>query len=582
MDFNWKIFKQTIISNNFTSNKFKLINNFELCFNEYIKIPYLPEKKRPKFNKSILEINPNFNIETYRNSIKDISNKISDEDLEYNYFLKKDINASKNYIYLQLSDNQWENLFNLASCYGIFRSYNKDLFISPHDLKLNLHFLKNFKIENKITTHEYEPFNSVLTVFPTLIKGNFFNESYFLKYKSEIIELFKIDNILKNSLIEKFPDIKQRYFIHIDKNENEDYYQESINYIKTNDTDVKFYIISNDYEYCKSLNWLEGDFLETLSEYELFFIMSLCEKGGICSNFFSWWGSYLNENNKKIVIFPNKNGYIGSKYFNSETKVFKTKRYDLSQTSIIIPLRIDHNDRLVNLKIVLTFLLTLFETTIILIENGEKSHYSYIEDFLDKEQLSMINYEFQYSNDLLFHRMKILNECLAKVKTPVVANYDIDCLIDINSYLECQNLILNNKYDVIHPFLSTYGVNYINIDIKEKGNLFNVYEEHKKYKFGWHIAGNGFIIFFNTEKYRWMGGENENFKSWGPEDNERIYRAKKLGLRYLSFPKKIYHLEHFRTENSNTDNPYFKKNDELFNYLSKLSDEDLKKYYNIK
>lgn len=270
---------------------------------------------------------------------------------------------------------------------------------------------------------------------------------------------------------------------------------------------------------------------------------------------------------------------LGVNYLQNE---ISNKKFDLTKTSFIIPLRIDHNDRLVNLKLVVSFLTKYFETTIIIIENGEESHLSYIEDFLDKEQLKMINYEFQYSNDSLFHRMKILNECLAKVKTPVVANYDIDCLIEINSYLECQNLILNNTYDVIHPFLSACGVNYINIDIKEKVDLSNLNEEHKKYKFGWNLGGNGFIIFFNTEKYRWMGGENENFKSWGPEDNERIYRIKKLGLRYHRLHKRVYHLQHYRTPNSSRSNPYYEQNFKLYEFIKTLSLEDLKLYYNIK
>jgi hypothetical protein len=36
-------------------------------------------------------------------------------------------------------------------------------------------------------------------------------------------------------------------------------------------------------------------------------MMSLCEKGGICPNSsYSWWGGWLNKNEEKIVIFPNK------------------------------------------------------------------------------------------------------------------------------------------------------------------------------------------------------------------------------------------------------------------------------------
>ena len=74
--------------------------------------------------------------------------------------------------------------------------------------------------------------------------------------------------------------------------------------------------------------------------------------------------------------------------------------------------------------------------------------------------------------------------------------------------------------------------------------------------------------------------ENENFKSWGPEDQEKHYRFPKLGYNVGRFNNFVYHLEHSRGKDSETINPYFKDNMDLFSKLETFTEEELKTYYN--
>jgi hypothetical protein len=71
------------------------------------------------------------------------------------------------------------------------------------------------------------------------------------------------------------------------------------------------------------------------------------------------------------------------------------------------------------------------------------------------------------------------------------------------------------------------------------------------------------------------------FISYGPEDAERVERFRKLDLKvcHLQHENYIYHLEHVRHHDSNTSNPFFKSNVNLFNELSKFGKEDLRSIY---
>ena len=96
----------------------------------------------------------------------------------------------------------------------------------------------------------------------------------------------------------------------------------SYSYIKNdrNFINAHFYILSDDIEFCKQFDifnkfGMRRTFIENETALNSLYIMTLCNFGGICSNStFSWWGSYMNENPNKIVIFPDKwieNGRYG-------------------------------------------------------------------------------------------------------------------------------------------------------------------------------------------------------------------------------------------------------------------------------
>jgi hypothetical protein len=129
----------------------------------------------------------------------------------------------------------------------------------------------------------------------------------------------------------------------------------------------------------------------------------------------------------------------------------------------------------------------------------------------------------------------------------------------------------------MHPFRSPPGVFYVDKSINI--NYYNIKKINNSCEN--EGAGNGFIVYFDTNKYKYMKGENEEFISYGPEDHERIYRAIKLGLKYGTLNGPVYHLEHYRGPNSSSKNTYFDHNNKLYNNIQRMSLDELKKYYNI-
>ena len=155
---------------------------------------------------------------------------------------------------------------------------------------------------------------------PTLLKGYFQHLSYFREYQDDVRAMFLRQDIL-NGLTQRFKSLAKSYFLHIRRGDyvnnkrywidSDKYYRAAIDHILAKDPEAHFYIFSNDIAYCKQYHVLgsyqEKTFVDNLGEVESLYLMSLCQRGGICANStYSWWGAYLNNHPEKTVIFPKR------------------------------------------------------------------------------------------------------------------------------------------------------------------------------------------------------------------------------------------------------------------------------------
>ena len=175
---------------------------------------------------------------------------------------------------------------------------------------MRVFFLMGEYVESIFNVHE-----------STYILGCPQSEKYFNDIKCEIKEIFsfpKFKNI-KNITIADEINRTNSVAIHIRRGDylddpalggliKKEYYIAAIEYIRKKITNPKFYIFSNDIEWCKKNLKLENvcfiDWNKGKESYRDMQLMSLCKHNIIPNSTFSWWGAWLNKNPNKIVIAP--------------------------------------------------------------------------------------------------------------------------------------------------------------------------------------------------------------------------------------------------------------------------------------
>lgn len=223
----------------------------------------------------------------------------------------------------------------------------------------------------------------------------------------------------------------------------------------------------------------------------------------------------------------------------------KTK-FDMTDFTVIIPVRIDSIVRLENLMEVVHYLLDNFDVNIVVTEAARHNNH-----VLEKMLPPSVCYHFVYDLDPVFYRTKYINMMANEVKTPFLGVWDTDVIFPPQQVVEAAEALRSMNFDVTFPYDGTFldTGDIIRQMYMDMGDL-KVFEELRgmmSLPYGDEMRGGAFMA--NTERYKAAGMENLKFYGWGPEDWERIERWKALGYRLKTIPGDLYHLSHPRDIN---------------------------------
>lgn len=219
-----------------------------------------------------------------------------------------------------------------------------------------------------------------------------------------------------------------------------------------------------------------------------------------------------------------------------------------NELTIVIPVRIDCTERKENLDAVLFSLLETTHATVIILEADSKQRYTCAE--LGEK----VKYIFIEDNDPIFHRTRYLNKLLKMTETNIVGIWDTDVVIHGNQIIDAVKAV-KDGVTLCYP----YDGHFLFFDrvqsrrIRENMTLFLGERDKKEAAscLGRPSVGGAFIV--NKQRYLQLGGENENFYGWGPEDAERRKRLEILEEPVGRVEGSLFHLYHPRGINSGFD-----------------------------
>lgn len=250
--------------------------------------------------------------------------------------------------------------------------------------------------------------------------------------------------------------------------------------------------------------------------------------------------------------------------------------FSTNKISFLIPVRIECAERLENLSTVVGLLKT----------TGCKIHILEADQrptLKDSAWIQNVEYEFVYDVNPLFHRTRYINKLLVSSNTEISGIWDTDVLVPIHQIMESVRMIEEGNV-MVYPYNGEFVMldKSISTSIRKKIDFDYLKRLNSPSFRGRRSCGDAFIV--DRKRYLSCGAENERFKGWGLEDEERRRRVKILGYNVEWIPNgRLYHLYHpigknsrfFSTEISNIMREEFVKEcgfnrNEMIDYIQNM------------
>jgi hypothetical protein len=222
-----------------------------------------------------------------------------------------------NYMFQIATTRAYSVEYNMSDCYPIENAVRVHRNASDYvdTIFSNLNVYNDFNSTNIYKQGQFG-YSKIPKYESVILDGYFQSEKYFVDYRDWILDLFKPTKDVQIYIDNKFGNIdwNNSTSIHVRRgnylNLQHNHPVQDINYYSDAIEEIgghKFIVFSDDIEWCKSV--FEGDaftFIQGEEDYIDLYLMSQCKNNIIANSSFSWWGAWLNDNNKKRVISPKR------------------------------------------------------------------------------------------------------------------------------------------------------------------------------------------------------------------------------------------------------------------------------------
>ena len=236
----------------------------------------------------------------------------------------------------------------------------------------------------------------------------------------------------------------------------------------------------------------------------------------------------------------------------------------MNEIDFLIPLFIDHNDRIENFKNVVMFLKKCGATSI-----HVEEHYTDI----PRASHLFVN-EITYTNlkikDTFFNKMFCINNLAKNTSNKYLAIYDVDVIVTKKDLTHTIKM-LDEGFDFVYP----YNGNFLDVPKNQIQNFLTQNEiDISKYRLANPNSVGGCVV-FKRDVFNNGGRCNLNFKNCGYDDNEIYSRFLKLGYKVGRTNSPLFHLEHERTHTSTGRNEFDNHNMNEFVRINNMKKEEL-------